>query len=173
MSHSTPPSPRGGQYLTCWLGPERYGLEVLRVREIIGVLPITPLPHSLDHILGVVNLRGRVIPVADLRTRLGMPFREPSAESCVIVVELDIGDKIVAAGLLVDEVADVCHVEEEEVVEPPHFDGRFDATCLLGLGRVDGDVVFLLDISKALAHLRPDVGDPSPLASSADTLRCS
>ncbi|MEM9379675.1 MAG: chemotaxis protein CheW [Planctomycetota bacterium] len=145
----------GGQFLTCRVADEQYGIEVLRVREIIGVLPVTPLPHSHEHVLGVINLRGRVIAVADLRTRFGMPYREPTEESCIIVVEVDDGEETQTTGILVDEVADVCHVEEDQTIDPPQFDDRVDSSCLLGLGRVDGRVLFLLDIAQVLRGERP------------------
>ena len=146
---------RGGQFLTCRVADEQYGIEVLKVREIIGVLPVTPLPHSHEHVLGVINLRGRVIAVADLRTRFGMPYREPTEESCIIVVEIDDGEESQTTGILVDEVADVCHVEEDQTIDPPQFDDRVDSSCLLGLGRADGRVIFLLDIAQVLRGQRP------------------
>ena len=138
------------QYLTCRLGEEQYGIEILKVREIIGVMPVTPLPHSHEWILGVINLRGRVIPVADLRTRFGMPRQELTEESCIIVVEIDGESETQTTGILVDEVADVCSVEEDKKLEPPRFDSRVDDHCLLGMGRVEGRVVLLLDISHVL-----------------------
>lgn len=138
------------QYLTCRLGEELYGIEILKVREIIGLMPVTPLPHSHDWILGVINLRGRVIPVADLRTRFGMPRQDLTEESCIIVVEIDGESETQTTGILVDEVADVCSVAEDKKIEPPRFDSRVDDHCLLGMGRVEGRVVLLLDISHVL-----------------------
>ena len=140
----------GGQYLTCRLAEELYGIEILKVREIIGLLPITPLPHSSEHILGVINLRGRVIPVADLRARFGMPAKEASEETCIIVVEIQDEVEASTMGIVVDEVADVCKIHTSKTAEPPRFDDRIDEQCLLGMGRLGERVIFLLDIAHVL-----------------------
>lgn len=162
----------GGQYLTCRLGEEQYGIEILKVREIIGILPVTPLPHSRDYILGVINLRGRVIPVANLRTRFGMPFQEMTEEACIIVVEIEEDGGTQTMGILVDEVAEVCDVEAERTAAPPRFDNRVDDRCLLGMGRVEGRVIFLLDITQVLRDPNsPEYHDADGVAPASDSLQ--
>ena len=150
-----------GQYLTCRLGDEQYGIEILKVREIIGLLPITPLPHSHDYILGVINLRGRVIPIADLRTRFGMPCQEHTEETCIIVVEIEDENGLQTMGILVDEVAEVCSIESDMTAEPPRFDNRVDDRCLLGMGRMEGRVIFLLDITQVLREPNKETNQTS------------
>lgn len=140
----------GGQYLTFKVYGELYGVEILKVREIICLLPITPLPHSPPHVMGVINLRGRVIPVTDLRTRFGMPPQEATRESCIIVVEVPDEAGATTMGLIVDEVAEVSDISEEMTSAAPRLGGSVESECLLGVGRIEDRVILLLDIAEAL-----------------------
>jgi purine-binding chemotaxis protein CheW len=140
----------GGQYLTFLLGEEEYGIPVLEVREIVGVLPITPLPGADPSVLGVVNLRGSVISVIDLRARLGFESAPLSEENCVVVIDATIGGKRTVAGVLVDQVAEVREIEEAGTSRMPELGANIDDTCLLGLGRVAERLVILLDIQQVL-----------------------
>ncbi len=102
------------RYLTFNLATERYGIDILKVREIVGLLPITPMPRAAVHVRGVVNLRGRIIPVVDARTKLAMAGVEATRETCIITVTLKTNTAEVLVGLLVDSVADVAQIEEKK-----------------------------------------------------------
>ena len=140
---------RAGKYLTFVLGEEQYGVEIVRVREILGVLPITPMPQTPHYVKGVINLRGKVIPVLDTRTKFGMPERENTAETCIIVV--DVGGRSV--GLLVDTVKEVMDIAENQIEDPPHFGAGVDTAFVRGLGKVGDQVKILLDIDRVLGDL--------------------
>lgn len=144
------PSGLGGKYLTFIIANEHYGLEILKVREIIGVLPITPLPHSPPHVVGVINLRGRVIPVTDMRLRMKMPPTDTTRETCIIVVELEDDGDSETMGIVVDEVAEVCDIRDVEASTAPPFGSEVDSQHLLGVGRLEDRVVLLMDIDKVL-----------------------
>lgn len=138
----------GGRYLTFYLAEEEYGLEILKVREIIGVLPITRVPRTPPAVLGVINLRGKVIPVLDLRLRLGMETAT-SAEAerpCIIVVHA----RGVELGVLVDEVSEVVNVAQDDIEDAPQFGLELDTEFLLGIAKSEGRVKLLLDIDRVL-----------------------
>jgi len=140
-------SERGGKYLSFFLAEEEYGIEILRVREIIGLMPITPVPGTPEYIRGVINLRGKVIPVADLRLKFRMPPIEATEETCIIVVQ--IGDDSV--GAVVDKVSEVLDIPEADIVDAPSLGPDVSTDYLLGIGKSDGNVKLLLSISKVLA----------------------
>lgn len=140
----------GGQYLTFFLGEEEYGIPVLEVREIVGVLPITPLPGSDASVLGVVNLRGSVISVVDLRTRIGIERAPIDEESCVVVVDRVIEGKRTVVGVLVDRVAEVREIDGGQTTDLPELGADVDEACLLGFGRVGDRLVILLDVNAVL-----------------------
>ena len=150
MTNQTKRTNLGGKYLTFRVADEQYGVGILNVREIISLLPITPIPQSPPYVLGVINLRGRVTSVADLRSRFGMPSVEPTPESCVIIVEVDRDGETVTMGLLVDEVAEVTDIDEGSTSPPPRFHSGIEPSLLLGIGRIDERVVLLLDIDEVL-----------------------
>ena len=137
---------RAGKYLTFVLGTEQYGVEIIKVREILGVLPITPMPQAPHYVKGVINLRGKVIPVIDTRTKFGMPERENTPETCIIVV--DAGGTSV--GLLVDTVKEVLDIREEQIEDPPKFSAGADSAFVRGLGKIGDQVKILLDIDHVL-----------------------
>ncbi len=138
---------RDGKYLTFVLGDEEYGLEILRVREILGMLPITAVPRTPPFVKGVINLRGKVIPVVDLRLKFGMPEIEHSQETCVVVVE--VGE--VQMGIIVDTVQEVLDITEDMVEDAPSFGTKVDTDFILGMGKVNNKVKILLDIEKVLS----------------------
>jgi purine-binding chemotaxis protein CheW len=144
--HSPLPAAVGGKYLTFALGAEEYGVDVLAVREIIGMLDITPVPRAPECVRGVVNLRGQVIPVIDLRLCLGMPAIAYSAETCIVVAEVE-GEPI---GLIVDHVSEVADIRAADVVPTPNLGVQADTTCVRGLGKVHGRVKILLDVERIL-----------------------
>lgn len=138
---------RGGKYLTFFFGPEEYGIEILRVREIIGLMPITAVPRAPDYIRGVVNLRGKVIPVLDLRTKFGMAGVDETEQTCIIVVQS--GEELV--GVVVDKVSEVLDIADQDIVDAPALGAEVNTDYILGLGKSEGTVKILLDIDRALA----------------------
>ncbi|MFT5368510.1 MAG: purine-binding chemotaxis protein CheW [Candidatus Latescibacterota bacterium] len=134
------------KFLTFFLGAEEYGIEILKVREIIGMMPITPVPRTPEFIRGVINLRGKVIPVVDLRLKFGMPAVEQTEETCVIVVQAD----DVEMGTIVDKVSEVADIDSVNIEEAPFFGDEVQTDYILGLGKSADRVTLLLDIDKAL-----------------------
>lgn len=139
-----------GKYLTFQLAQEYYGLGILRVQEIIGIMPVTKVPRSPDFVRGVINLRGRIIPVMDLRRKFDEESQEDTDRTCIIVVQVQDGDARLTVGLLVDEVAEVVNVHDEQIEPPPSFGTRVDADFILGIGKVGDKVVILLDVDRVL-----------------------
>lgn len=138
----------GGKYLTFVLAGEEYAFEILTVHEIIGMMAVTPVPHSHPVIRGVVNLRGKVIPIVDLRRRFDMPAPEHEApETCIIVLNV----KGLLVGIAVDAVSEVRMIAEGEIEPPPSFGSDVDVSCLLGVANSDGKVRMLLDADKVLS----------------------
>lgn len=138
---------RGGKYLTFGLDSEEYGLEILKVREIIGMMDITPVPRTPEYVRGVINLRGSVIPVVDLRLKFGMASADRTDETCIIVV--DVAD--VEMGIVVDRVSEVLDIVDEEIEEAPSFGTEVDTAYILGIGKTGGKVTILLDIRRILS----------------------
>jgi purine-binding chemotaxis protein CheW len=140
-----------GKYLTFSLGEEHYGLEILRVQEIVGLLPVTRVPRLPAMVAGVVNLRGRVIPVVDLRLAFGMQRSAMDERSCIVVVSVQRGsDASTVMGVLVDEVSDVVDLVDNDIEETPEFGTAVDTSFIKGVGRLEGRVVLLLDIDRVL-----------------------
>jgi purine-binding chemotaxis protein CheW len=139
-----------GKYLTFDLAEEEYGLEILRVREIIGMMEITPVPRTPDFVLGVINLRGKVIPVIDLRLKFGLPYQEPDDRTCVIVVEVVSDGTTVQMGIVVDRVNEVVDVKGADVEATPNFGVALDTAFIMGMAKVGDKVKILLEIDKVL-----------------------
>jgi purine-binding chemotaxis protein CheW len=137
----------GSQYLTFLLGREEYGVEILKVQEIRGYSPITPIPNTPPHIKGVMNLRGTIIPVVDLRRKLAMPATEYSPFTVIIVVT--VGTRM--TGLIVDGVSDVLNIAPTDIQPTPDFGGQVDARFIDGMARAGDKLVVLLDIDRVLA----------------------
>jgi purine-binding chemotaxis protein CheW len=136
---------RAGKFLTFFLAGEEYGLEILKVHEIIGMLPITRIPRAPEYIRGVINLRGKVIPIMDLRTRFSMPATDTD-ESCIIVTQI----QGVQIGIVVDQVSEVSNISADEVEDTPSFGADVHTEYLLGLAKQGGKVKLLLDIDRVL-----------------------
>lgn len=136
-----------GKYLTFVLCDEEYGLEILKVREIISMIDITPVPQTPDFIKGVINLRGKVIPVIDLRIKFGMPETDYTKETCNIVVDV----QGLLMGIVVDTVSEVLDIEEADIEPPPSFGSKVRTDFILGMGKVKGKVKILLAIDKILS----------------------
>ncbi len=140
-----------GKYLTFALAHEEYGIGILKVREIIGLMEITAVPQTPEFVKGVINLRGRVIPVLELRTKFGMPTQEYTDRTCIIVVEVNGSTSTIQVGMLVDSVSEVLNILEEELEESPSFgSGQMDSDCILGMGKVKGEVKILLDVNQVV-----------------------
>ena len=140
-----------GLYLTFSLAEEVYGLEILAVQEIIQLVPTTAIPKTPSYVRGVVNLRGKVIPVVDLRAKFGMDPVEDTGQTCIIVVQVAGAGRSTTMGVVVDRVAEVIEVSASQIEPPPSFGSAVDTDFLLGMGKVGDTVVMLLDIRRVLA----------------------
>lgn len=136
-----------GKYLTFILCNEEYGLEILKVREIISMINVTMVPQTPDFIKGVINLRGKVIPVIDLRLKFGMPETDYTKETCNIVVDVH----GLLMGIVVDTVSEVLDIAEADIEPPPSFGSKIATDFILGMGKVKGKIKILLDIGKILS----------------------
>lgn len=141
-----------GKYLTFALGSEEYGLEILEVREIFGYMDITAVPQTPAHVKGVINLRGQVIPVIDLRAKFGMETTEVTEQTCIIVVETSRGDRKFSTGIVVDHVQEVLDIAGEDIEEAPQFGSNVNTDFILGMGKIGETVKILLDINQVLAN---------------------
>ena len=139
-------STRAGKYLTFALDEEEYGLEILKVREIISMSEITSVPKTPEFVKGVINLRGKVIPVIDLRLKFTVEEIPYTDETCIIVVNVD----GVEMGIIVDHVSEVLDIVAGDIEDPPAFGGNVDMDFILGMGKSDQRVTILLDIEKVL-----------------------
>jgi purine-binding chemotaxis protein CheW len=135
-----------GKYLTFALDREEYGIEILQVREIIGLMEITSVPQVPAYVLGVINLRGKIIPVIDLRLKFGIAKADYTSETCIIIVDAE----DVLMGVLVDKVCEVLEITKENIEPTPCFGARTRADFIKGMGKVAGQVKILLDIEKIL-----------------------
>lgn len=149
---ATPASDQlAGKYLTFSLAGEIHGLAILKVQEIIGIMPVTHVPRMPAFVRGVINLRGRIIPVIDLRLQFGLSGQEDTTKTCIIVVQIARGDHKVTLGVLVDEVAEVIDLKGEQIEPAPSFGTAVSTDFLMGMGKVSQKVVMLLDIDRILA----------------------
>jgi purine-binding chemotaxis protein CheW len=140
-----------GKYLTFSLAGEEYGIGILKVKEIIGIMPITVVPQTPAYIKGVFNLRGKVIPVIDLRLKFSLQAAEHSERTCIIVVEVVSAGRTVLMGILVDSVSEVLNIKAAEIEETPSFGTKLDTEFILGMAKVGGGIKILLDINKILS----------------------
>jgi len=141
---------KAGKYLTFQLDNEEYGVGVMKVKEIIGLMPVTRVPRTPDYVLGVINLRGKVIPVIDLRLRFGMETVESTERTCVIVVEIYGPSGPVMVGVMVDSVSDVLNIKEEDIEGELDFGASLDTEYIFGMAKMENGVKILIDIDKVL-----------------------
>jgi purine-binding chemotaxis protein CheW len=141
---------REGKYLTFSLAGEEYGIGILKIREIIGMLSVTSVPETPAFVKGVVNLRGKVIPVIDLRLRFSMPNMDYTERTCIIVVEIQSNGVVVPMGIVVDGVSEVLNVPSEDIEDAPSFGNTVNTDYILGLAKVGKGVKLLLNIDKVL-----------------------
>lgn len=142
---------REGKYLTFSLADEEYGIGILKIKEIIGMLPVTSVPKTPDFVRGVINLRGKVIPVVDLRARFGIEEIEYTDRTCTIVVEIEGQAGTILMGIVVDSVSEVLNIKGEDIEEAPAFGARLDTNYILGMAKMEGGVKILLDINRVLS----------------------
>ena len=143
---------KGGKFLTFLMANEKYGLEILKVREIIGMLDVTSVPTTPAFIRGVINLRGKVIPVIDLRLKFGIKAKEDTERTCIIVVDLAQAAQDMTMGIIVDEVSDVLNIDQGQIEPPPVFGANIRTDFILGMGKVDRKVMTMLDIDRVLTE---------------------
>lgn len=142
-----------GKYMTFKLAEEVYGLEILKVREIIGLMDITRVPRSAGFVRGVINLRGKVIPVADLRLKFGMEACQATDQTVIIVVQCSVGGRALTMGVLVDQVLEVLSIDAAQIEPPPALaETAAEAQFVLGVGKAGDRVIFLLDIGRVLGE---------------------
>jgi len=142
---------RAGKYLTFSLADEEYGVEILKIKEIIGMMPITTVPKTPEFVKGVINLRGKVIPVIDLRLRFSMEKSDYTERTCIIVVDLKNKATDILIGVVVDSVSEVLNIKEENIEDTPTFGTRLDTAYILGMAKMEGRVKILLDIDQVLS----------------------
>jgi purine-binding chemotaxis protein CheW len=140
-----------GKYLTFKLDVEEFGLEILKVQEIIKMMDITRVPRTPSFVRGVINLRGKVIPVVDLRLKFEMDSKANTDKTCIIVVTVQRRSSAVVMGIIVDEVSEVLDVAGSSIEPPPEFGGVVDTSFILGMGKVGDRVVTLMDVDKVLS----------------------
>jgi purine-binding chemotaxis protein CheW len=142
---------REGKYLTFALADEEYGIGILKVKEIIGMMPITTVPRTPEFVNGVINLRGKVIPVVDLRLKFGMEEIDYTERTCIIVVEIEGVSGTVLMGVVVDSVSEVLNIKGDEIEDTPSFGTGLDTEYILGMAKMEGGVKILLDIDRVLS----------------------
>jgi len=142
---------REGKYLTFTLAEEEYGIGILKIKEIIGMLPITSVPQTPKFVKGVINLRGKVIPVIDLRLRFGMGEIDYTERTCIIVVEIEGQAGTVLIGIVVDSVSEVLNIKGEDIEDTPTFGTKLNTEYILGMAKTEGGVKILLDIDRVLS----------------------
>jgi purine-binding chemotaxis protein CheW len=142
---------REGKYLTFSMADEEYGIGILKIKEIIGMMSITTVPQTPEFVKGVINLRGKVIPVIDLRLRFGIASIDYTERTCIIVVEIEGSAGTVQIGIVVDSVSEVLNIKGEDVEETPTFGAKLDTDYILGMAKMEGGVKILLDIDKVLS----------------------
>ena len=143
---------RGGKYLTFSLAEEDYGISIKKIREIIGMMPVTKVPRVNDFVKGVINLRGKVIPVIDLRLRFGLEEIEHTDRTCIVIVEVEAGQATVQMGIIVDSVSEVMNIQEEDVEPPPDLNAGDRTRYILGMAKMEESVKILIDIDRVLGE---------------------
>jgi len=140
-----------GKHMTFRLGNEDYGIEILKVQEIIQMQAITTVPRSPSFMRGVINLRGKVIPVIELRKKFGLEACEDNDETCIIVVQVETSDKPLTIGIIIDAVEEVLDIQTEQIEDPPAMGASVDTAFIMGMGKIGDSVKILLDIDKVLS----------------------
>lgn len=147
------PIAQPGKYLTFTLGTEEFGIGILKVKEIIGIMPITAIPKTPNYIRGIINLRGKVIPIIDLRLKFGMPIIPATEKNCIIVVEINATHQNapLQMGIVVDSVSEVLNIQKTQIDKAPQFGVSVDTHFILGIAKMEDRVKILLDIDTVLS----------------------
>ena len=154
---------REGKYLTFILAGEEYGINIGKIKEIIGMMAITRVPQTPPFVMGVINLRGKVIPVVDLRLRFSMPQMDYTDRTCIVVVEIDGPSGRILVGCVVDAVSEVLNIRSGDIEAAPQFGAKLEAAYIRGIAKMDGGVKILLDIDLVLGQI--DIASSSRKAS--------
>lgn len=139
-----------GKYLTFSMAGEEYGIGILKVREIIGMTPVAPVPQTPEFVNGVINLRGKVIPVMDLRARFGLPREDYTERTCIVVGDAGQNGSRLFVGVVVDSVSEVLHIRDAEIEDVPAFGTDVSTSYILGVAKMEGGIKMLLDIDEVL-----------------------
>jgi len=154
------------QYVTFSLGDELFGVEVTRTREILSLTPVTKVPQTPDYLLGVINLRGQVVPVVDMRLKLGLQAGADTEDTCIIVVEVQVDDEAIVVGALADAVREVLEVRNDQIEPPPRLGTRLNTEFINGMGKINEQFMILLNIDRIFNSdeliLVQDAGQVSP-----------
>ena len=142
---------RTAQYVTFALGGELFGVEVNRTREILSLIPVTSVPQTPDYMLGVINLRGQVVPVVDMRLKLGMPKSKATQDTCIIVIEVQVDAEILVVGAQADSVREVLEINLDQIEPPPRMGAKLKTEYIRGMGKVDDQFMILLDIDRVFS----------------------
>ncbi|PLX83133.1 MAG: chemotaxis protein CheW [Desulfuromonas sp.] len=136
------------QFVTFNLGNELFGVPVEKTREVLTLIAVTRVPQTPDYMLGVINLRGQVVPVVDMRLKLGMATGEESRDSCIVILEIDIDDEVLVVGALADGVREVLDIAGDQIEPAPRLGSKLRSEFIQGMGKVDEQFVILLDINR-------------------------
>lgn len=139
-----------GKHLIFQLEKRDYGIPILTVNEIMGIMEITPIPRTPNFVKGIINLRGKIIPIMDLRLKFGMQEKEHTGETCIIIVNIRFENNIKQIGIVVDIVSEVVDIPFSEIEPPPQYSNDIRQDCLSGIGKVKDQVVMLLNIEKVI-----------------------
>jgi purine-binding chemotaxis protein CheW len=136
-----------GRYLTLQVGKETFGIEIRYVIEIVGLQPVTEMPEMPEHIKGIINLRGKIIPIMDVRLRFKMPAREYDDRTCIIIIDMS----GITIGLVIDSVSDVLTISDDEIMKKPEMSIKDDCGYVKNIGRINNKVILLIDCEKLLS----------------------
>jgi purine-binding chemotaxis protein CheW len=150
-NHSDNAHDKEGKYLTFSLAGEEYGIGILKVKEIIGMITIRAIPQTPPHVKGVINLRGKVIPVIDLRLKFGMPSMDYTERTCIIVIEVSQELGYILIGILVDSVSEVLNIKRADIEDTPNFGARLNTDFILGMAKAGESIKILLDIDRVMS----------------------
>jgi purine-binding chemotaxis protein CheW len=140
------------QYVTFQLAEELFGVEVTRAREILGLVPVTSVPQTPEYMLGVINLRGQVVPVVDMRLKLGLTVGEETQDTCIIVMEVQVDEETLVVGALADAVREVLELKDDAIEPPPRLGTKLKTEFICGMGKVEDEFLILLDIDRVFSE---------------------
>jgi purine-binding chemotaxis protein CheW len=140
------------QYVTFCLGEELFGVLVSRAREILGLVSVTKVPQTPDYMLGVINLRGQVVPVIDMRLKMGLVPGGETQDTCIIVMEVQVDEQTLVVGALADAVREVLELRDEQIEPPPRLGTRLRTEFIQGMGKVGEEFLILLDIDRVFSE---------------------